>query len=82
MTKFNVLCRVDAYVDYVAEVEAVDAEEAAQLANAVTLPAATSGRSVGRRSSTRGFTSLSTIKATRSKALRLATTNAESGPVA
>ena len=33
MPKFNVLCRVDAYVDYVAEVEADDAEEAAQLAN-------------------------------------------------
>ena len=33
MAKFNVLCRVDAYVDYVAEVEAEDAEEAAQLAN-------------------------------------------------
>jgi hypothetical protein len=31
--KFNLLCRVDAYVDYVAEVEADDAEEAAQLAN-------------------------------------------------
>ena len=33
MAKFNVLCRVDAYVDYVAEVEADDAAEAAQLAN-------------------------------------------------
>lgn len=33
MPKFNVLCRVDAFVDYVAEVEADDAEEAAQLAN-------------------------------------------------
>ena len=33
MAKFQVLCRVDAYVDHVAEVEADDAEEAAQLAN-------------------------------------------------
>lgn len=32
MPKFKVLCRVDAYVDYVAEVEADDAEEAADLA--------------------------------------------------
>ena len=33
MVKFDVLRRVDAYVDYVAEVEAENAEEAAQLAN-------------------------------------------------
>jgi hypothetical protein len=32
MPKFNVLCRVDAFVDYVAEVEADDAQEAALLA--------------------------------------------------
>jgi hypothetical protein len=32
LTKFQVLCRIDAYADYVAEVEATDAEEAAQLA--------------------------------------------------
>lgn len=32
MPKFTVLCRVDAYVDYTAEVEADDAEEAAWLA--------------------------------------------------
>jgi hypothetical protein len=30
---FEVLCRIDAYADYVAEVEAEDAEEAAQLAS-------------------------------------------------
>jgi hypothetical protein len=30
--KFNVLCRIDAYADYVAEVEADSAEEAARLA--------------------------------------------------
>lgn len=28
MPSFNILCRVDAYVDYVAEVEADDAQEA------------------------------------------------------
>ena len=33
MPKFTVLCRVDAFIDYVTEVEANDAEEAAQLAN-------------------------------------------------
>ena len=32
MPTFTVLCRIDAYADYVAEVEAVDAEEAAELA--------------------------------------------------
>ena len=32
MAKFQVLCRVDAYVDYVAEVEAEDAQEAARTA--------------------------------------------------
>ncbi|MBA3812857.1 MAG: hypothetical protein H0X27_14650 [Caulobacteraceae bacterium] len=32
MPKFKVLCRVDAYVDYIAEVEADDAEEAADFA--------------------------------------------------
>lgn len=32
MPRFQVLCRVDAYVDYVAEVEADDAEDAAWLA--------------------------------------------------
>ena len=32
MTTFTVLCRIDAYADYVAEVEADDAEEAAELA--------------------------------------------------
>jgi hypothetical protein len=32
MPTFNVLCRIDAYADYVAEVEADDAEEAAELA--------------------------------------------------
>ena len=32
MPKFTILCRVDAYVDHVAEVEADDAEEAAYLA--------------------------------------------------
>lgn len=32
MPKFNVLCRIDAYADYVAEVEADDATEAAELA--------------------------------------------------
>ena len=32
MPKFDVLCRIDAFADYVAEVEADDAEEAAQLA--------------------------------------------------
>jgi hypothetical protein len=30
--RFEVLCRIDAYADYVAEVDADDAEEAAQLA--------------------------------------------------
>jgi hypothetical protein len=34
MPKFNVLCRIDAYADYVAEVEADSAEEAAELARA------------------------------------------------
>lgn len=33
MPKFTVLCRQDAYIDYIAEVEANDAEEAAWLAN-------------------------------------------------
>jgi hypothetical protein len=33
MPKFKVLCRIDAFADYVAEVEAEDAEEAAQLAD-------------------------------------------------
>lgn len=33
MATFTVLCRVDAYVDYTAQVEADDAEEAAWLAN-------------------------------------------------
>jgi hypothetical protein len=33
MPKFQVLCRVDAFVDYVAEVEADDAEEAAWIAS-------------------------------------------------
>ena len=32
MPKFTVLCRVDAYVDYVAEIEADTAEDAALLA--------------------------------------------------
>ena len=32
LTKFKVLCRIDAYADYVAEVEATDAEGAAQMA--------------------------------------------------
>jgi hypothetical protein len=32
MLKFTVLCRIDAYADYVATVEADDAEEAAELA--------------------------------------------------
>jgi hypothetical protein len=32
MAKFKVLCRVDAYIDYVAKVEADNAEEAAELA--------------------------------------------------
>ena len=32
MPTFTVLCRIDAYGDYIAEVEAVDAEEAAELA--------------------------------------------------
>ena len=32
MAKFKVLCRVDAYIDYVAKVEANNAEEAAELA--------------------------------------------------
>ena len=32
MPVFTVLCRIDAYADYVAEVEADDAEEAAMLA--------------------------------------------------
>ena len=32
MPKFTILCRVDAWVDYVAEIEADDAEEAAYLA--------------------------------------------------
>ncbi len=32
MPTFTVLCRIDAYADYVAEVEADDAEEAAELA--------------------------------------------------
>lgn len=32
MPIFQVLCRVDAFIDYVAEVEADDAEEAAYLA--------------------------------------------------
>ena len=32
MPKFKVLCRIDAYADYVAEVEADSAEDAAQLA--------------------------------------------------
>jgi hypothetical protein len=34
MPTFNVLCRIDAYADYVAEVEAGSAEEAARLAGA------------------------------------------------
>jgi hypothetical protein len=33
LPKFTVLCRVDAYVDYTAEVEAEDAEDAAWLAS-------------------------------------------------
>jgi hypothetical protein len=33
MPIFNVLCRIDAYADYVAQVEADTAEEAAELAN-------------------------------------------------
>jgi hypothetical protein len=33
MPKFTVLCRIDAFADYVAEVEADDAEEAALLAD-------------------------------------------------
>jgi hypothetical protein len=32
MPTFTVLCRIDAYADYIAEVEAVDAEEAAESA--------------------------------------------------
>ena len=32
MPKFNILCRVDAFVDYVAEIDADNAEEAARLA--------------------------------------------------
>ena len=32
MPSFTVLCRIDAYADYVAEVEADSAEEAAELA--------------------------------------------------
>jgi hypothetical protein len=32
MPTFNVLCRIDAYADYVARVEADTAEEAAELA--------------------------------------------------
>jgi hypothetical protein len=32
MPTFTVLCRIDAYVDYVAEVEAEDADQAAWLA--------------------------------------------------
>ncbi len=32
LSKFSVLCRIDAFADYVAEVEADDAEEAAVLA--------------------------------------------------
>jgi hypothetical protein len=32
MPQFKVLCRVDAFIDYVAEVEADDAEDAAYLA--------------------------------------------------
>ena len=32
MPTFTVLCRIDAYADYIAEVEADDAEEAAELA--------------------------------------------------
>ena len=32
VVRFNVLCRIDAYADYVAEVEADSAEEAAELA--------------------------------------------------
>ena len=32
MPTFTVLCRIDAFADYVAEVEADDAEEAAELA--------------------------------------------------
>jgi hypothetical protein len=32
MATFTVLCRIDAYADYVAEVEAEDATQAAQLA--------------------------------------------------
>ena len=33
MPKFRVLCRIDAFADYVAEVEADSAEEAAEPAN-------------------------------------------------
>jgi hypothetical protein len=33
MPKFQVLCRIDAFADYVAEVDADSAEEAAQLAH-------------------------------------------------
>ena len=36
MAKFNVLCRVDAFIDYTAEVEADDAEAAAYLAKEQT----------------------------------------------
>lgn len=32
LAKFQVLCRIDAFADYVAEVEAEDAEAAAQVA--------------------------------------------------
>ena len=32
MAKFQVLCRIDAYADYVAEIEAATAEEAVELA--------------------------------------------------
>lgn len=34
MTKFKVLCRVDAFVDYTAEIEADNAEAAATMARA------------------------------------------------
>ena len=52
MPTFTVLCRVDAYVDYTATVEADDAEEAAWWRRRT--PTTTPGRNAAWRSSTPG----------------------------
>ena len=50
MPKFTVLCRVDAYVDYVAQVQARERQQAALLADAE--PEAYAGWNGGRSNST------------------------------